>query len=284
VANSPENNQDELTPRPEAPREMAPKRIINGERNILYDLDQESKAQFKIAPTDKTLSGVQPAIRNGSLLEVNPASFRNEVDLYNAAQRRKQTCVVLGSVIFLLIFIWAISSLFPSNSLETNKRINASETQKFRELYPNAPNPNVPEMTLAMESGSIRTLVGDTTGHRLLLSTPMKMTKIPDCKVVQVGEFSPCLTSTPEAPDTGTLIWLTKDAVRSSLFANAKEFQPVKVTGAPTAAVMTLAGFAPEQRAALVVVSPDSAGYIIILPAQATLADAKKLSTTITVE
>lgn len=283
MANSNEDNQDDLLAHATAPNELT-HRNINGDFEIYSDSKEQDKARFKIDHKDRNLSGGLPSMRNGSRLELDPDSFRNEVELHGAAKKRKSRFLILGVVVAVGVFAWGVSTLFPSNTLSDSLPVNSSETQKFRQLYPDAPRANVAQMSLGVEGKTVRTFVGETVGHRLVFNDDLAFSQLDNCAVTQVGSFRPCLSTTPTDPTAGTMVWLTKDAVRSSLFANAINFQEVPVAGAATAAVMGITGFAPEARAALVVVTPDSAGYIITLPVDASLDDAKALAATITVE
>lgn len=256
-------------------------------KNNMFDQEDDAKARFKIAQGDKNLAGGASNFRNSSRLEIDPESFKNEVSIYIASQKRKRLFSILGFVCIAFVFAWGINTSFPKNKLDTNAPPSASadvsETQRFLALYPQAPQPNVDQMALLVEGQTVKTAIGGGLGATLQFEE-LAFSKSGECKVSQVTDFGRCLTTNPEDPFDGTLVWLTKDAVRSSLFSKATNFTETYVSGAITAAVMILPGLTPEPRATLVIVSPDVTGYIITLPADATLADAKALAETVTVK
>lgn len=283
MANSNEHDYDDLLAQATSPREASQKRLVGGERNILFDSQEENRAKFKIDPRDRSLSG-GGNIRNGSLLELDPESFQNEVQQDMARRQKKKLYILLGIFVVAAVFAWGIISIFPQNQIEQTKpNTPTSDVQKFVELYPNAPEANIAQMKLTADGSILKTVVGDKAGWTLNIPS-LDFTQVESCKVTGVNEFTRCATTTPDNPSKGVTVWMTKDAVHTSLFAKAQAFQGVDVVGAAAGAVMKLQGFANEERVALVVVAPDVSGYIFILPVDATIEDAKGLAEAITVE
>lgn len=289
MANSNEHDYDDLLAQATAPRTTSSiKRAPKTEKSIIFDRDDEDRVKFKIDQKDKSLAGGLPSMRNGARLELDPESFTNEVEVAEASRKRKKLFLILGSFFVAMVFVWGITSAFPSNSVQQNLPLSnptdPNETQKFLELYPNAPMANVPQITLTVDGNTVKTVVGESNKFSLTFNDGIQFPVLSECKLSKVGEFTRCLTSDPAAPGDGSSLWLTKDAVHSNLFAKATKFEEVEVTGAATAAVMSLTGLAPQARPTLVIVAPDVTGYIITLSADATIADAKELAKTITVE
>lgn len=284
----PDSDFDELLAQSTGPRESKlSKRSSNREIGFAFDGEDDKTARFKIEPSNKNLSGSVPSLRNGSLLELDPASFKNEVQAYQERQKKKRLYRILGGLFVAIVFVWGITLAFPSNELDRNapspNGVGNSEEQRFFGLYERAPQANVAQMSLAPDGFAVNTRVGEGLGFTLTF-TELEFELIGDCKVTRPADFSRCLATDSESPLEGYSMWLTKDAVRSSLFANAVDFEEVEVNGAATAAVMTLAGLSPNPRTTLVIVTPDVAGYIITLPESMSLADAKILASSINVE
>lgn len=256
-----------------------------GERNVLDDHREENRAKFKISQQDRGLAGSNPLSRNGSLLELDPKDFENKVEAEAIRKKRNRVILVASIVAVIGIFVWGVTSLFPTNKIDTSDPAQvASSDQPFYELYPDAPSANKDQMTLTSDGNVLQTIVGEGLGAKLAVATDKTFADLPNCKVTKASDFALCASTTPDSPFSGTGVWLTKDAVHSNLFSQAEDFKPVTVKGSAAAAVMKLNGLAPEPRAALVIVSDDSAGYIITLPADQTVADAKKLAANVFVE
>lgn len=256
-----------------------------GERNVLDDHKDENRAKFKISQQDRSLAGSNPLSRNGSLITTDPEDFDNQVERNEVRKRRNRILLGVGSVAVIGVFVWGVMSLFPTNKIDTNDsaQVAASE-QPFYELYPDAPAAAKDQMTLTSDGNVLQTIVGEGLGAKLAVAVDKPFADLPNCTVTKASDFALCASTTPDSPFSGTGVWLTKDAVHSNLFSQAEDFKPVDVKGSAAAAVMQLTGLAPEPRAALVVVSEDSAGYIITLPADETVADAKKLAANVFVE
>lgn len=286
MSKSDKQDFDDLLSQATEPRENSPRSgKAVGERSVTRDRIEEGRGKFKIDQRDKNLSGGLPSFRNGARLEVDPESFTNEVEAYESRRKRKFWFILAGIIVIALVFIWGITLLFPHNEIHSNKTPEAvNSSQKFLTSYPNAPQPHIDQMTLKTTGHKITTLIGSTSTGWSLIFKDLSFSELPGCSVTQVADFSRCVTTDPKDPFAGAQIWLTKDAVHSSLFASARNFKTVEVSGAKAAATMTLPGLSPEPRAALVIVTQDVVGYIIILPAKATLADATALAQTTLVE
>ena len=279
-----DHDYDDLLSQATAPRENT--RADQGatvERSIARDRLEEGQAKFKIDQKDSNLSGKLAFFRNGSRLELDPQSFRNEVEIYEANRHRKRLFILLFSMIVACIFAGGIVASLPQNT-PINSVAPAANNLRFLKLYADAPQPHINEMAITASGSTVTTLIGSNKTGASLAFQNLKFSDIAGCRVTHIGEFDRCLTTNPESPSLSTQIWLTKDGVRSPLFSDAKNFNPINVAGASAAATMILSGIAQEPRATLVIVAQDVAGYIIVLPAKATLADAKALAETITVK
>lgn len=254
------------------PKETNTESLGHRDRDILFDQREDKRAKFKIAKDDKRLSGAT-GYRKGARLEINPENFTDTVNEKMKNQRIKRYGIILAGLAFLLVFAWGITNIFPSTNGSPNEKVVMPPL--FIELYPDAPEPNISEMRLSFENETVKTTIGNNRGHSITVPG-LAFEEVPNCSVIKPADFARCGLA-KDAKDRTYSLWLLKDGVRSTLFSQAENLKKLEIPGAAAAASMTLSGFSAQPSPAIVIITPDAAGYMIILPTEASSNDINNL-------
>ena len=159
------------------------------------------------------------------------------------------------------------SSVSPTASISTQakKSSNPSHNSKnvILEKFNNAPIVEPEEQTVTVNKNSFDT----ENGSVLAIDNAQVNASQTACTVTNPTDF--CYAGNISLNNNSSYVYYLKDAAHSRFFEGAKNTKMQSVTGASVAMSLTM-DFGGQNMKALVIVAPDSSGYVVSIPSNVT--------------